>query len=279
MFRETKWLLLTCLVVILFTSFPGMTTSPTPLQLKKKKILLDRYFNSEKRKNSNGELQYFHYTWEEQGFPGFSEFGKLFTEQGAALLSEDGPPDIFKMEDVAVYIIVDPDNRKDNPDPNYIGVSDIPGLKSWVELGGVLVLMGNDSSNCDLSHLNKLSEPFGIRFTDQTVNKVPDDQFELGTVKSVRSDIISSSLKMFMKEACPLKLSGKAVALAKSGKEVVMAYARYEKGLVLAIGDPWLYNEYIDDRRGLKGFDNREAAKQLVTWLLRQSKEKKYIFN
>lgn len=267
------------LAAILLIPVQGSSTFRSWQQQKKRTVLLDRYYNSERKPDSSGQLQFFHYTWEEEGFPGFSELGKLFQEQGAELSSQDGPPDIYKMEDVSIYVIVDPDNLKDNPNPNYIGVSDIPSLKFWVEAGGVLVLMANDSANCDLVHLNRLSDLFGIHFSDKTVNRVPDDRFESGTVKSVRNDIISTKLNMFIKEACTLSLSGKSEVLAKSDKDVIMAYSRYGKGVVVAIGDPWLYNEYMDARRGLTGFDNKEAAKQLIAWLLKQAKDKKYIFN
>ena len=44
--------------------------SQTPQTGKGKTILLDRYFNSEKRKDAGGQLNYWHYTWEERSHPG-----------------------------------------------------------------------------------------------------------------------------------------------------------------------------------------------------------------
>jgi unsaturated rhamnogalacturonyl hydrolase len=49
-----------------------------------------------------------------------------------------------------------------------------------------------------------------------------------------------------------------------------MATARYGKGTVLAVVDPWLYNEYTDGRKRLPVDDNFAAGKELVEWLLAQ---------
>ena len=35
------------------------------------------------------------------------------------------------------------------------------------------------------------------------------------------------------------------------------------KGMVFAVGDPWLYNEYIDTRRLPAGYENAQAGKNL----------------
>lgn len=271
-----KLILTLTLFCLLAMSFQPLTSPDRVNQPRVANVLLDRYYNSETRTDSNGVPQFFHYTWEEKGFGGFSELGNLFKERKASLHSSDGPPDLLKLQDMDIYIIVDPDHPGDRKDPNYMGVSDIPVIKSWVDLGGILLLLANDSLNNDLYHLNKLSHEFGIHFSGQTVNRVLNDQFATGSVTSVQSSIISSRLKMFMKDASALELSGKAVPLATNGKEILMAYARYGKGLVIAVGDPWLYNEYMDDRRGLKGFDNRESARQLIAWILPQVRQKKY---
>ena len=53
-----------------------------------------------------------------------------------------------------------------------------------------------------------------------------------------------------------------------------MAVAKYGKGTVFVIGDPWLYNEYTDGRKLPVDFDNYEAANDLVKWLLTQAKKK-----
>jgi unsaturated rhamnogalacturonyl hydrolase len=51
-----------------------------------------------------------------------------------------------------------------------------------------------------------------------------------------------------------------------------MAVAKHGRGTVFAVGDPWLYNEYVDGRRLPPEYDNYKAAKDLAAWLLRQSR-------
>jgi len=50
--------------------------------------------------------------------------------------------------------------------------------------------------------------------------------------------------------------------------QVLIATASYGKGYVLAIGDPWIYNEYIDHWLLPADFENLQAAKNLVALLL-----------
>jgi unsaturated rhamnogalacturonyl hydrolase len=41
---------------------------------------------------------------------------------------------------------------------------------------------------------------------------------------------------------------------------------------VFAVGDPWLYNEYVDGRKLPAEYPNYNAATDLVKWLLKVSK-------
>jgi unsaturated rhamnogalacturonyl hydrolase len=50
--------------------------------------------------------------------------------------------------------------------------------------------------------------------------------------------------------------------------DVIMAVAKVGKGKVFAIGDPWLYNEYINAHKIPMSFENFNAAKDLAKWLL-----------
>jgi len=43
------------------------------------------------------------------------------------------------------------------------------------------------------------------------------------------------------------------------------------RGLVFALGDPWLYNEYMDARRLPPDFDNALTGENLFRWLLEQA--------
>ena len=55
---------------------------------------------------------------------------------------------------------------------------------------------------------------------------------------------------------------------------MIMAVAKFGRGTVFAVGDPWLYNEYVDGRKLPPEFDNGKAAKDLARWLIAQSPTK-----
>jgi unsaturated rhamnogalacturonyl hydrolase len=73
-----------------------------------------------------------------------------------------------------------------------------------------------------------------------------------------------------MKDACSISVSGPAKPLLKNSNDAtIIATAKYGKGTVIAVGDPWLYNEYTNGRLPA-GYENDKAANDLVQWLLQQ---------
>ena len=53
-----------------------------------------------------------------------------------------------------------------------------------------------------------------------------------------------------------------------------MAIAGYGKGTVFALGDPWIYNEYVDGRKLPADYENYQAAEDMVHWLIEQTRKK-----
>jgi unsaturated rhamnogalacturonyl hydrolase len=237
-----------------------------------KTVLLDRYFNSEKKKDATGASVYWHYVWEEMSHPGFAGLGYIFNKNGAKLSSLDVAPTANNLKKASVYIIVDPDHVKDNPAPNYVSEKDIKPVSDWVKAGGVLVLMANDSANCDLEHFNKLANAFGITFTNKSRNMVQRDEFETGVVIPDNREIFKEPYKMYLKEISVLNVKAPAKALITKEDDIIIATAKYGKGTVFAVGDPWLYNEYLDGRKLPAEYPNYKAAEDLVVWLLKTSK-------
>jgi unsaturated rhamnogalacturonyl hydrolase len=76
-----------------------------------------------------------------------------------------------------------------------------------------------------------------------------------------------------LKEISSLEVKAPAAALVKKDGDVVIAVAKYGKGTVFAVGDPWLYNEYVDGRKLPAEYENYKAAEDLVKWLLAQAKK------
>jgi unsaturated rhamnogalacturonyl hydrolase len=251
-----------------------MEVVPTLSTAKGKTVVVDRYFNSEKRKDATGALVYWHYVWDERSHPGFSTFGSIFTKYGAKLSSLDEAPIAANLKKANVYIIVDPDHVKDNPTPNYVTDKDVKEIQEWVKQGGALLLMANDSSNCDLSHFNKLANAFGFTFTDKSVNMVKNDHFPTGAVLPGNNNpVFKTTKQMFLKEVSPITIKAPAQANASKDGDIIIATAKYGKGVVLAVGDPWLYNEYIDGRKLPAEYENYKAGEDLAKWLLNQSKK------
>src|SRR4030095_5854917 len=173
---------------------------PTLSVGKGKTVLLDRYFNSEKKKDIGGKDAYWHYVWEERSNGGFSTLGNIFERFGAKLSSLDVAPIASNLKNASAYIIVDPDHKKDNPNPNYVSEKDIKAINDWVKAGGTLVLMANDSANCELTNFNKLAATYGVRFTDKSINMVKNDVYEQGSVLPGNNNpIFKTTKKMYLK--------------------------------------------------------------------------------
>jgi unsaturated rhamnogalacturonyl hydrolase len=251
-----------------------MEMLPTQTVGKGKTVVLDRYFNSEKRKDAaSGNMVYWHYVWKEYSHPGFAGLGYVFNKYGAKLSSLDVAPTMANLQKASVYVIVDPDHVKDNPAPNYVADRDVKAISEWVKAGGVLVLMANDSMNCDLDHFNKLGKAFGITFTNKSRNMVKNDEYETGVVVPNDKQIFQEPYKMYLKEISVLSVKAPAKAIVTKENDSIIAVAKYGKGTVFAVGDPWLYNEYIDGRKLPAEYPNYKAANDLVKWLLTQSKK------
>ena len=243
---------------------------------KAQTVTLDYYFNHETHQTATGETKRFHYLWDEKADPGFSVWGSIFTKNGARLDTLAKAPTLLNLSKTNIYIIVDPDSRKESPTPNFIENKDIMQIAAWVKAGGVLVMMANDSANVELNHFNGLAKKFGMHFNNDLQNHVINDShFSDGVLIPANTFLFKTAKRIFMKDVCSITLQGNAkpVLKAKNGK-IIAAAARYGKGTVFAVGDPWLYNEYVNGRLPA-GYDNDKAANDLTVWLLQQTRLKK----
>jgi hypothetical protein len=234
-------------------------------------VMLDYYFNHEVSKNKAGQMERYHYTWEDKSSSGFSILGDVFKHNGAKLDTLDSAPTAQNLKAAAIYIIVDPDTRKESPHPNYIEAKDIQAIAKWVKSGGVLLMMANDSANVELPHFNKLAAKFGMHFNNDLVNHVVDDaHFEDGAVGTAGNSILRTAHKIFMKDVCSITTHGRAtVAVWSRNSAAIIVTAKYGKGTVMAVGDPWLYNEYTNGRLPVD-MENDRAADDIVKWLIHQ---------
>ncbi|MNE64722.1 hypothetical protein D3C80_1601480 [compost metagenome] len=80
---------------------------------------------------------------------------------------------------------------------------------------------------------------------------------------------------MYIKEYSTLKLTApaKSVLKDKDGDDM-MAVAKLGKGTVFAIGDPWLYDEYVNGRKLPVEYDNFNAGQDLIYWISKQLSKK-----
>ena len=235
-----------------------------------KTVGLDYYFNHESRKSSlTGEPEQWHYTWEERTHGGFWLWGNQFRELGAKTVAVPAAPTAASLKGLSVYIIVDPDTRKETATPHYIQPADSKAITEWVKGGGTLVLLANDTANCEIKHFNELAKNFGVQFTSQSVNMVQGSQFEQGKVDlTAGKAVFKTANTAYVKELAVLAVQAPAQPLVSNNGKVIMATARLGKGKVFVLGDPWLYNEYTDGRKIPADFENFQAGKDLATWLL-----------
>ena len=256
----------------------GTQTAADPSVGRAKVVGLDYFYNHQVRNE-----QPFHYIWEDTAVSGYSKFGEVWQQWGASIGKLEKAPTLPDLRRFSVYIIVNPNTpaRAAGGKPNYIQPADVDVIESWVKDGGVLALFGNDKNNCEFEHFNLLSQRFGITFNADLRNEVPNARDRsTGTFQAAQfpDHPLFKDVKMiYMKEICTLGVKAPAKALMVAdkehgeGKDIIMATAQVGKGLVFAVGDPWIYNEYIDVTSPNLTIENRKAANNLAHWLLSAS--------
>jgi unsaturated rhamnogalacturonyl hydrolase len=254
--------------VLLLAIIGGLSLQNCNGQLK---VGLDNWYNHETNAKTGKP---YHYLWTDTAWSGYSRWGKIFTEKGAAI-STLQRPNADNLHKISVYIIVDPDTTSENPSPNYIVKEDADVIETWVRNGGVLMLLANDGPNCEFTHLNQLSSRFGITFNHVTLHPVTNNKWEMGASTNLPDHPIFKGVKkIYLKEISSLNLKGNAKTILSEKGQVLMAESKVGKGLVVAVGDPWIYNEYMDHDRLPQDFDNRKAAENLTDYLLKNAKSK-----
>lgn len=247
-----------------------MEMLPSLTYAKTKTVLLDYYYNNERKKDAFGREVRYHYTWEEQSNNGYSLLGHIFRMYGAKTDSLSVKPTVDNLRKAAIYIIVDPDTEKESEKPSFIQEEEIETIKKWVKAGGTLVLLGNDAGNAEFDHFNRLAAPFGIQFNEDNHLMVQQDNYEQGAVVVPAGNrIFKKPFKLYLKEISSLTVHAPSMPVLGISDINIMAVTKYGKGKVFALGDPWIYNEYLDGRKLPADFQNYPAAHDWVKWLLK----------
>jgi hypothetical protein len=216
-------------------------------------VLVDGYHNDEPKDPM-------HYRWEGLKNGGFSELGTLVASLGGEVRTLKQPATASTLAGARIFIIADPDTPEESDHPKYIETPEVAAIDQWVRAGGRLVLLANDRGNAEFEHLNKLGAKFGIEFVETTYKNAKGEDHI--TVSS-EGPVLGDGLRAYLVNVAPLKLSSPdAKVLIGDNGTPIAALVTHGKGSVFAIGDPWIYNEYINRA------DNRRMAENLFRNLL-----------
>lgn len=216
-------------------------------------VALDGFHNDETKTPD-------HYRWESTKPGGYSELGKVIQGLGGDLRTIHERLTPQALAGIKVFIIADPDTPAESDNPKYLEQDEIDALDHWVHDGGRLVLFGNDKGNAEFEHFNRLAARFGIEFREETYPKVTGKGI---LVVRGTGTIFDGGLTVYLVEIAPLRITGNARILLADKGTPIMALVDVGKGNVFALGDPWVYNEYISRN------DNRLVATNLFRLLLR----------
>jgi lysophospholipase L1-like esterase len=245
---------------------PG--TPPAFVGLEKT-VLLDNYYNNEWREDSAGHIVRFHYVWHDTTNSGFSHLAKIISRTGASLDTICRAPTADLLKHASMYIIVDPDTPRETTVPNTVSEPDANAIATWVDAGGVLVLLGNDKGNSEFEHFNMLAAKFGVHFNEDSRNRVTGRDFAVGTFSQFPDHPLFKGVRnAYIKELSTLTLQSPAVPVLTDAGNVIIAFAPFGRGAVFAVGDPWFYDEYMDHRKLPEEYDNALVAENLFRWLL-----------
>ncbi len=254
---KLKYISFALAALALSFAIEGEMLHPKTTEVSGKIVCLDCYHNNEWKAGKDGKEIRYHYIWEDTANSGYSELGAVIKRLGAGISESRVAPTKSVLDKSSIYIIVDPDTPQETKHPHYITDPEIESIVSWVRNGGVLAIFANDSGNCEFTPLNRLAGRFGIRFSEDSRNDVKGKDFEVGAFTNLpRIPMFEGVKKIYLKEISTLKIEKPAESDLTAHGDIIMASAQFGKGFVFAVGDPWFYNEYFDNRKLPASFDN-----------------------
>jgi unsaturated rhamnogalacturonyl hydrolase len=250
--------------------FHAPTAAPQP-STRRVTAMVDAWFNSQTRKNALGQTEPFHYKWDDDSINGYSVFGRAFERHHADLAMLPEAPTRANLAQAQIYVIASPDIPVKNPNPHYMDQLSGDAIESWVRSGGVLILFSNDRDNTEFTHFNTLADRFGIHFNPVLSHHVIEPDHSGGEVVIPSgTGIFGAAFTAYMKDTSTITPSGPAKAVVTDHGDVMIAISHVGKGTVLAIVDPWIYNEYADGRK-MRQYRGFEAADDIAAWAVHQA--------
>jgi unsaturated rhamnogalacturonyl hydrolase len=238
-----------------------------------KTALVDAWFNSQTRTTALGQTELYHYKWNDDADSGYSFFGRAFQRFGVKLAQLPTAPTAAALAHAQIYVIASPDIPIKNPNPHYVDKASVNAIEAWVRAGGVLLLFSNDRDNTEFTHFNTLSDRFGIHFNPVLSHHVIGHDFGPGEVLIPPGifDNPKGGFTAYMKDTSTITLKAPAKPVVASNGDLMIAVSQLGKGAVLAVVDPWFYNEYADGRK-MRQFDGFEAAIGVAAWAVHQAR-------
>ncbi|MBS1829725.1 MAG: hypothetical protein JST93_30780 [Acidobacteria bacterium] len=197
-----------------------------------------------------------HYAWDGTYQGGFSGLGRMINGFGAATRTVSAAFTAKTLQGIDVLIVVDPDTPQESASPNYITDPEIDATAEWVKRGGTLLLLGNDPGNSEFPRMNALARRFGIEFEERK-HADANGNSKL-TLSTPANGWFTPGLKFYGVDLAPLRITAStSETLLAERQTPMMVSVQHGAGRVIALGDPWLYNEYLYTQ------DNRRIAEEL----------------
>jgi unsaturated rhamnogalacturonyl hydrolase len=247
--------------------------APPSLEASHGTILLDAWYNSQTRPGPDGRPVLYHYKWDDAANTGYSLFGQMWRDAGVTLDTLTAEPTEAALKRAQYYMIVSPDIPAKNSNPHTMTAADAGVIEKWVKHGGVLLIMENDPANADIEHTDLLADRFGLHFNNVLVHHVVGDDFPAGRIDVGATAPFTHPHIIYMKDTCSLTLRSAAKPLIVWKGDTLMAWTRFGKGMVVAVADPWLYNEYTDGKKLPSMYDQQAAGREFVEWVVQNRKQ------
>jgi hypothetical protein len=230
----------------------GVFANPVWNGKSKKVVAVDAWHNREPEP---------HYAWEGTYQGGFSGLGKMLKGLGAETRSVKEAFTAKSLQGIDCLIVADPDTPKESANPNLFTDAEADAVAAWVKNGGRLVLLGNDPGNAEFERFNVLARRFGIEFLERKhVDAKGNSKL---TLTAPAGDWFTPGLRFYGVDLAPLRVTAQdATTLLSEGETPMMTAVRLGRGTVVALGDPWVYNEYLYTQ------DNRRLVEELFRRLL-----------